>query len=120
MIKVVIFDIDGTLIDSVDFHAEAWQKALEEFGHKVDFQSVRSQIGKGVDTFLPVFLSEQEIKKYGKDLEVRRGEIFKKQYLPQIKPFPKVRELFQKILDDVKKIALASSAKEDEVEKYKE
>lgn len=120
MIEAVIFDIDGTLIDSVDFHAEAWQKALAEFGKEIDFPVVRRQIGKGGDTFLPVFLSKDEIEEFGESLEERRGEIFKKEYLPRIKPFPEVRELFQKILGEGKKIALASSAKEDEVEKYKE
>jgi beta-phosphoglucomutase-like phosphatase (HAD superfamily) len=120
MIEAVIFDVDGTLVDSVDFHARAWQKAFDEIGRTIDFAAIRSQIGKGGDQLLPVFFSEKEIENSGKDLEERRGEIFKKEYLPRVKSFPKVRELFQKILGDGKKIALASSAKEDELEKYKE
>lgn len=119
MIKAIIFDIDGTLIDSVDAHAEAWQKAFEKFGKKIQFYELRRQVGKGGDQFLPVFLTQKEIKEFGKDVEELRGEIFKKDYLPKIKPFPKVRELFQTIKADGKKIALASSAKEEELEAYK-
>ena len=68
---------------------------------------------------LPVFFSEEELKKLRKDLEKRRGEYFKTDYLPGIKPFPKVRELFQRILADGKKIALGSSAPQDELEVFK-
>lgn len=120
MIKAAIFDVDGTLIDSVDFHARAWQKAFREFGREEDFQKIRNQIGKGGDQLLPVFFSAEELENFGEDLEKRRGEIFKGEFLERIKPFPKVRELFQRILDDGKKIALASSALKDELEIYKE
>jgi beta-phosphoglucomutase-like phosphatase (HAD superfamily) len=47
--KAVVFDVDGTLIDSVDVHAEAWVHAFAEFGHKVRVGDVRRQIGKGGD-----------------------------------------------------------------------
>ena len=47
MIKAIIFDIDGTLVDLVDLHAKAWQEALAHFGHGVAFADVRAQIGKG-------------------------------------------------------------------------
>lgn len=119
MIKAVIFDIDGTLIDSVDAHAEAWQKAFKKFGKDIPFYELRRQIGKGGDNFLPVFLLQKEIKEFGKKVEEMRGEIFKRQYLSKIKPFPKVRELFLKLKADGKRLALASSAKEDELEEYK-
>ncbi len=118
MIEAFIFDVDGTLIDSNDFHAKAWQEALAEKGFKIAFDKIRPQIGKGADTLLPEFLSASEIEKYGDDLGDLRGAIFKKEYLNRVKPFPKVRELFQKIKADGIKIALASSANEDEVEAY--
>src|SRR2546421_13111144 len=119
MIEAVIFDIDGTLIDSVDFHATAWVKAFKKFGKDVKFYEARRQVGKGGDQYLPVFLTQKEIREFGKDLEEERGRIFKRNYMSKIKPFPKVRELFQKIQSDGKHIALASSAPEDELEKYK-
>jgi HAD superfamily hydrolase (TIGR01509 family) len=45
--------------------------------------------------------------------------LFKERYLHRIKPFPGVRELFQRVIADGKAIALASSAKEDELAQYK-
>ncbi len=119
MIKAFIFDVDGTLIDSNDFHAETWQKALEKYGFEIPLDKIRTQIGKGADNFLPEFLTNQEIKKFGDKIADARGDIFKKEYMSRVKPFPKVRELFEKIKADGKKVALASSSKEDEVEEYK-
>lgn len=119
MVKAVIFDIDGTLVDSVDLHARAWQEAFAKFGKPVSYESVRSQIGKGGDQLLPVFLSREEQEQFGQELEDYRGELFKSKYLSQVKPFPRVRELLQRVKKDGKQIALASSAKKDEIEIYK-
>lgn len=118
MIQAFIFDIDGTLIDSNDFHAEAWQKALAKKGFEVPFDKIRQQIGKGADTLLPEFLTKAEVEKYEEELGDLRGEIFKKEFLSRVKPFPQVRELFERIKADGIKIALASSANEEEVEAY--
>ncbi|TBR23138.1 MAG: HAD family hydrolase [Reyranella sp.] len=117
--KAVIFDVDGTLIDSVDVHAQAWVDAFAEFGRDVRFGDVRRQIGKGGDQLMPVFLSKAEIDRFGERLEDRRGVLLKERYLHRIRPFPAVRELFQRVIADGKAIALASSAKEDELEQYK-
>ncbi|MFT3781467.1 MAG: HAD family hydrolase [Nibricoccus sp.] len=117
--KAAIFDIDGTLVDSVDLHAGAWQEAFAHFGHSIPIEQIRSQIGKGGDQLMPVFLSPDELKAKGERLEKFRGDLFKKKYLPAVKPFPKVRDLFQRFLSDGWKIALASSAKQDELKTYK-
>lgn len=119
MPSAVIFDVDGTLIDSVDLHAHAWQDAFREFGHEVAFDKLRGQIGKGGDQLLPVFLSKDEVDATGEALNERRSEIFKQRYLSQVKPFPMVRELLKRIQQDGTQIALASSAKQDELEAYK-
>ena len=119
MIKAVIFDVDGTLVDSVDLHARAWQEALAHFGKRVEYERVRYQIGKGGDQLMPVFLSEAELDEFGEELEKYRGELFKRDYLPRVKGFPSVRELFQRIKREGVSIALASSAKADELKTYK-
>lgn len=119
MVKAVILDIDGTLVDSVDLHARAWQEAFAEFGHDIRYDKIRSQIGKGGDQLLPVFLSRDDQKKYGEELEKYRGELFKTKYMSQVKPFPRVRELLERIKNSGKQIALASSAKKDEIAIYK-
>jgi HAD superfamily hydrolase (TIGR01549 family) len=119
MLQAVIFDVDGTIVDSVDLHAEAWKVAFEKFGKTIPFEEVRRQIGKGSDQLLPVFFSKQELARFGEELDEYRGGLFKKDYLPRVQAFPKVRELFQRIKNDGKQIVLASSAKADELEAYK-
>lgn len=119
MLKAVIFDVDGTLVDSVDAHAQAWTEALEKFGHPHDFTAVRYQIGKGGDQLIRAFLSESDALRLEKKMEAFRKEVFKSRFLPDIIAFPKVRELFQRIRADGKAIVLASSASGDELGTYK-
>jgi beta-phosphoglucomutase-like phosphatase (HAD superfamily) len=119
MMKAVIFDIDGTLVDSVDLHAAAWAETFAKYGKHINFSAVRRQIGKGSDQLLPVFFSPTELKELGEQLEKDRSELFRRDYLPRGKSFPKTRELFERIRRDGKRIALASSAKETELEVYK-
>ena len=119
MLRAIIFDVDGTLVDSVDLHAQAWQDAFREFGHDIAFADIRSQIGKGGDQLMPVFLSPQELEAQGKRIEARRSDILKQRYLAKVRAFPGVRALFQRLRDDGIRTVLASSAKADELAVYK-
>ena len=116
--KAAIFDMDGTLLDFVDFHALAWQEALHEFGHEVSFEQARSQIGKGGDKIIPVFLSADEQRDHGEELHEWRGNRFKTEYLPRVRPFSAVPDLLRRVRDAGLQIAIASSAKRDELDKY--
>jgi len=89
--KAAIFDLDGTLLDSVDLHALAWQEAMLKFGHDVGFEQMRGQIGKGGDKLIPVFLSADEQLDHGKELEEWRSNRFKTEYLPLVRPFSRSR-----------------------------
>jgi HAD superfamily hydrolase (TIGR01549 family) len=119
MIKAVIFDIDGTLVDSVDLHAQAWKEAFKHYVKDIPFEQVRRQIGKGGDQLMPVFFAREELDDFGEEMEKSRGEHYKREYLPRVKAFPRVRELFERVRADGKRIALASSAKEEELGEYK-
>ena len=118
MLEAAIFDVDGTLLDSVDLHALAWHEAMLKFGHDVSFERVRRQIGKGGDKLIPHFLSEDAQRDHGKEMEEWRGKRFKSEYLPLVRPFSAVPDLLRRVKDDGRRIAVASSAKKDELDKY--
>jgi len=117
-IQAVIFDLDGTLVDSNDFHVEAWDRAFKHFGKSFPLEKLREQIGKGSDKYLPEFLDSEELKRIGKQIDEYRSKLFRKEFLPRIKAFPKVRELLQRIRRDGKRIALATSGHKDDVRTY--
>ena len=117
--SAVIFDVDGTLVDSVDFHAEAWQRAFSAFGFEFDLSEVRSQIGKGGDQLLPVFLHGDTLERQGKQIETYRQDLFEREYFHRVLGFPKVPELFRFLIDAGKTLALGSSAKTDDLDVYK-
>jgi HAD superfamily hydrolase (TIGR01549 family) len=118
MLQAVIFDIDGTLLDSVDQHAQAWKEAFDHFGFQFPLPDIRYQIGKGGDKLLDTFLTKEQVDRQGKEIERYRGEVFEKQFAEALKPFPCVRELFEAIRAKGLKIGLATSGKKKEVNRY--
>lgn len=118
MLRGVVFDVDGTLVDSVDLHARCWQEAFARYGRQIAFEKIRSQIGKGGDQLIPCFLPEDDLERWGEELDHFRSGLFREKYLEQVKPFPHVKALFQRIRDQGLRIALASSGKEDEIDHY--
>ena len=118
MPEAVIFDIDGTIIDSVPEHIRTWKSAFKKFGKDVSVSAIRPQIGKEADELLPVFFSQEELEQFGEELKNYRDELFKRKYLPTLKPFSGVRDLFRQLKADSILISLASSSKKDELKTY--
>lgn len=116
MTGAVLFDIDGTLIDSNDLHAAAWREAFLHFGADISFEKVRSQIGKGGDNLIPSLLPAELAERRQQEIEDYRSALFRRDYLPRIVPFRGVRALFERLCEDGRKIVLASSAKREELD----
>jgi HAD superfamily hydrolase (TIGR01509 family) len=111
----VLLDVDGTLVDSNDAHAEAWVAALAENGVDVPLKKVRRLIGKGGDKLLPEAAGIAADSPKGKAISKRRGELFQEQFLPVLRPFPGVKELLARMRQEKLRLAVASSAKDDEL-----
>jgi HAD superfamily hydrolase (TIGR01509 family) len=113
--RAVLFDVDGTLVDSVRLHAEAWQEALRRFGRDVPLEDVRRQIGKGGDELVPVFLEPDEEKRVGPALRAYHAELFRRAYRPRATVLPGARELVLRTREAGARVALASSGKAEDV-----
>ena len=114
-IQGVVLDVDGTLVDSNDAHAKSWVEAMAEHGYTVPFARVRQLIGKGGDKVLPETIGIQDESDEGKQISSRRGEIFKERYLPHVRAFPSAQKLLDHMHASGLKLAVASSAKPDEL-----
>lgn len=114
-IRGVIVDMDGTLIDSNDAHAEAWVEAMQYYGFRVDFSRIRPLIGMGGDNLLPTAIGVDADSDLGKQISKYRGEQFQRNHLPTLKAFPQARALVQHMKDAGLKVIIGSSADKDEL-----
>ena len=111
----ILFDVDGTLVDSNDAHARAWVEAFAAFGVHVDYAQVRRCIGMGGDKLMPEVSTLREDTPKGKAIADSRREIFKQKYLPRVKAFPGARDLVAALKTRGLTLVAASSAKKDEL-----
>ncbi|WP_375427228.1 HAD family hydrolase [uncultured Sphingomonas sp.] len=118
-VKAILFDIDGTLVDSNDFHADAWVEAFIAHGHDIDREKVRAQIGKGADMLVPTLVPSAS-EEWAETLGDAHGEVFKGRYLSRVRAFPHARDLIARVHEAGLKIALASSASKGELDHYVE
>lgn len=93
MLKAVLLDVDGTLVDSNDAHADAWVTAFREHGVTVDWIKVRRSIGMGGDKLMPAVSGLDDTSKEGLAIAEDRGKIFKRDFLPHIKPLRNAAKL---------------------------
>jgi len=114
--SAVLLDVDGTLVDSNDRHADAWTRAFHEAGYQVDPAEVRTAIGMGGDNLMPRVSRLQADSPEGRRISERRGQIFRADYLPQLHPFPGARDLVLWLKQQGFVVVAASSAGRDELE----
>lgn len=110
MLRAVILDVDGTLIDSNEAHARSWQEALREKSIDPPFLEIRWRIGMGADRLMPELAGFTLESAKGQAIDQRRKQIFNERYLPHLKPFPKVRELLEAFKAEGLKLIIGTSA----------
>lgn len=115
-IEAVLFDVDGTLVDSNDLHAAAWQEAFRHFGIVLPYDRIRGQIGKGGDNLIPALLPPDVVSRLHDDIESFRSELFERDYLTKARPFPAAAELLKQVHGQGTKLVLATSSKQVELD----
>ncbi|MEP7175725.1 MAG: HAD-IA family hydrolase [Gemmatimonadales bacterium] len=107
----VIFDVDGTLIDTNHWHVEAWVWAFEAGGYRIPADRFAREMGKGGDHLVPAILGpatgEREGPTLGASQKARFLEIAERE---RFAVFPGVSELFRAVRDRGLRSALATSS----------
>ena len=112
--KSLLFDVDGTLIDSNGAHAEAWTLALREHGIDVDAERIRRLIGMGGDKLLPAVAHVTDDSDLGKAIARRKKDIFATR-LPALQPTRGARALLEYLREQQVELIIATSADDREV-----
>ncbi len=113
--KAVLLDVDGTLVDSNDAHAQAWLDVFEANGFPTTFERVRGLIGKGGDKLVPEVTGLSPESPDCERLKKERTTRFCRAYLPSIQPFPRAEALLAKLRESGLELVVATSAGEDEL-----
>lgn len=114
-IKGILLDIDGTLLDSNDAHARAFEKAFAEHGIEIPFDHVRPLVGMGSDKLIPSLTGFEHESELGQKISARKRGIFEERYLPQLQPTRGARALLERFLADGLTLIVATSAGGDEM-----
>jgi HAD superfamily hydrolase (TIGR01549 family) len=109
-IEALIFDVDGTLVDTNAAHVEVWRVVLATIGLDVPYERLQGQVGQGGDRLLDSILGPDEARRLGPSLLRQWPETYRA-HLKQvpIRTFPKTQELFAALRARGIRIAFATS-----------
>ena len=107
----MIFDVDGTLVDTNPAHVDAWRRAFKRLGYDVAARRIKVEIGKGGDLLVPSILGEEVERRHGDALrKAQKEEFLNIARRERFRVFPCVPELFQALRQRGMRTALATSS----------
>jgi HAD superfamily hydrolase (TIGR01509 family) len=112
-LKAVLFDIDGTLIDSNDAHTRAWVETLQRHGRSVNYEQIRSLIGKGSDKVFAELLGIESDSALAKQITKDRTQLLLSDFIPNLSATPGARLLVQRLRSEGLRLVIASSSGEE-------
>ena len=114
MARLVVLDVDGTLMDTNYLHTEAWARAFEEAGHRVPRYRLHKQIGKGAELLIREFVDDEEKVEMIQDLH---SEIYE-ELQAYGHPLPGAKELISSLKERGYEVWFVTSAKDEELEHH--
>jgi HAD superfamily hydrolase (TIGR01509 family) len=115
--QAVLFDIDGTLVDSNYLHVEAWGRALVAVGHPTDAWRIHRAIGMGSNMLLESLVGEDAERIA--DAATQLHGLYLAETASLLRPFHRARELLRAVAAQGTKVVLATSAAPDELSRLR-
>jgi HAD superfamily hydrolase (TIGR01509 family) len=114
---VAVLDIDGTLVDTNYHHAIAWYRAFRQSGVILPIWRIHRHIGMGGDQLVGALTDDDFEREHGDEVRAAEKTLYF-ELIDEVEPMEGSRELIEDLKKRGHAVVLASSAKEDEVEKY--
>jgi HAD superfamily hydrolase (TIGR01509 family) len=108
-VKGVLFDVDGTLVDSNYLHVVSWWAAFAQGGHQVPMARIHRAIGMGSDQLLDTVLPADRDKSADDDLTAAHSALYSV-YWSRLRPLPGAADLLRACHHRGLRVVLASSA----------
>lgn len=114
MVKIVILDVDGTLMDTNYLHTEAWARAFEEAGHRTPRVVLHKEVGKGSDLLIREFVEDEEtVERIRESHSEVYGELQHHGH-----PLPGAKELIGSLKERGYEVWFVTSAEDEELEHH--
>jgi len=114
MVKVVVLDVDGTLMDTNYLHTEAWARAFEKVGHRVPRVKLHKEVGKGAGLLIREYVGDAEVEEEIQDLHSE----FYEELQEYGHPLPGAKELISSLKERGYEVWFVTSAKDEELEHH--
>ncbi|MCG2620973.1 HAD family hydrolase [Arthrobacter sp. I2-34] len=111
----VLFDVDGTLVDSNYLHVLAWWQAFRRLGHDVPMAAIHRAVGMGGKRLIAHLLGQDRAAEQGQALDDTHAAVFST-YWPALRPLDGAADLLQHCAEAGLAAVLASSARQDELD----
>ena len=114
MPRIVVLDVDGTLMDTNYLHVEAWARAFEETGHRIPRVKIHKEVGKGSTLLINEFVDEEQTVEKVEELHSEiYGELQEHGH-----PLPGAKELISSLKERGYEVWFVTSAKDEELEHH--
>jgi HAD superfamily hydrolase (TIGR01509 family) len=115
----VLFDVDGTLVDTTYLHTVAWWEALRQEGADISMVKIHRAIGMGTDKLLDHLLGQDRDRDRDEQISIAHQVLYGA-WWERLQPLPGAAELLRAVADRGLAVVLASSAKEPELKKLRQ
>jgi HAD superfamily hydrolase (TIGR01549 family) len=115
---LLMFDVEGTLVDCVQEMLSCWQRTFRRFGFEFSIPKLHRHSGRDPNDMIKLLLPSEDAERLSKPLKEENGKLYRAECLPKVKAFPEVKALFEEM--EIARCArgLVTSCAKDELDHY--